>query len=790
MPRYYSDCLGHLIRFVASVPNTEYTWDNSKCILWDDSLAINWERESEQFFLRAKLSGKITITGELAKAIMAMDKDDYAELTIQEMITETPGYQLSEDYTFAKTLKFRFSKADCSVKSAIDQIQPGTGGESYVTNYILEVTPEVVDNYTDILANLDTEFDLIKLLTPKTKFTYYRRPCLQIFTDQVDYLGNFLGGNYWETSMDSEDAKKSDRKFAKVFSLRAFRVTSDLPPSAGYGDMPGDYYMDMTNGGVPYGTITDYYIFKNGDKSTGKALHLTTCGTPSTGLFIGIKYAEQYILGDDDSWVDAYTIVTCSIAGYEYEIYGVPTDNWGTRTVEFNTASANVGLTMTDRIYYGRWYLPINYFDNRDVYTKPSDDPTASQDIVGYKYVCPATTTDVKIGFGVQNDTPGRWGKNDDDMYFHPPGGADTNNYIPLLVSSWDYQSIWLLRDSFNNDAEASGREPITIRDAYKINDVLGYLFNAANDPENAGLITNPYKIVWAQPYSQVAPETMLTPKSNIVRGIYDIAAQKAPITLGSVLDMLKGLYNLYWYVSADHTITIGTKQTLASNKYLDLAGIEPRTRRPWFFNQENAIEFENPELPYKQIIKWMDNSTEIFSEPTVINLGAMVDESEEDSIEMSNFTADIDYMVISGKECSNDGFALLLGQNFGKPGVVIYLGTSYTVSNAPLTLPGLLGYYEEDGLRQERPTLYYKYLYEDSDTKYRAWQLAYTVKQEVSMPIPLIDTEDNVSQSLLDLNNYEYKQLGTEYGSGRITKISVNLRSRMATITLEQQPK
>lgn len=793
---------GHSLEFTITIPNTSRIWDNEKCILYDDKLSLDWEREPNQFFFRPKLNGRITIIGELARAVYEMDKDSYATLTMREKLVQINNYPEAPS-TFNKAITFRFGKSACNIKTVIAKYVPGSEGENITSNYVIEISPEPEDIYTDILNNIDKEYDLIKLMVPRSTVGYQRRPCLQLYIQNTDYLGHFLGGNYWETEVSNPAGMLAANKhFARVFGFRSIRIKSNLPPSAGV-DIEGDYYADFTNPSVdfpdrlsPTPNRYDYRLYRNNDPSTKSALHIYLWGGQANQT-LEIKHSWNINTVANPIWVDDFTIVEGKPApdGYDYAMYGDPYLLLSGNTTTFITADPDVTAIQTDKEYYGRWYLPTSSFGDRQTYEKPADDPTINGDIIGYKYISPAVSGDVSVVIGVQNLTPGEWGMNDDGQYFHPP--VDSNNYAPLLMSSWDYVSFWIIRSSFSSNTEVQGREVITIDDAYLLKDVLKYLFEAART--NGNSVIPLYDIEFAS-MGQNWSGMFVTPKSNIVRGLYTLAAQKAPTTLGEYLDLVRNMFNLYWYIDiATATIVFKTRQDLMSDSgRIDLSDPEgsqnPRGKRSWGYGSQ-TLQFDRSELPERQQFKWMDKSTDVFNYPILINQGALVKPDESDEVSFGNFTADVDYMVISGNECSLDGFAIFVASFTQHEGKIIrcvlisgvdYLGATYSVSNGDLSIPELTGSLLS-GLNQERPTSTYKWLYDTDGTIHQA-SIAYSATQQLKIPVPLIDYADRVT-AITDLSSWAYKQILTNFHFGRIRKMSVNVISRIATLTIEQRP-
>ena len=46
--------------------------------------------------------------------------------------------------------------------------------------------------------------------------------------------------------------------------------------------------------------------------------------------------------------------------------------------------------------------------------------------------------------------------------------------------------------------------------------------------------------------------KVLITPKSNLVKGDYDTPAKKAPVKLKELLDMLRDIFQCYWFIDYD----------------------------------------------------------------------------------------------------------------------------------------------------------------------------------------------------------------------------------------------
>lgn len=63
---------------------------------------------------------------------------------------------------------------------------------------LVTVQPETIDQYNDVLAGLEKEYNLIEL-APQIEFlTIRKRPLIQIYVPGDSIVSCFLGGTNWE----------------------------------------------------------------------------------------------------------------------------------------------------------------------------------------------------------------------------------------------------------------------------------------------------------------------------------------------------------------------------------------------------------------------------------------------------------------------------------------------------------------------------------------------------------------------------------------------------------------
>lgn len=777
---------GYSLRFRCVIPslNTYTTAWGDKDIQYGDDLKVVWEKGENEFYYRMSLDGKLKLVGTLAKKIVEdMDPDEYVNVELAEDFVPSVGDPL-RPYSFSQRTYFRFSRTDCDISVRV-KIDPVTS--SPVRYYVISVTPKIQDRYTNVLDHIDKEFDLIKLKVPTTKISYYRRPCLQMYIPESQKIANFLGGNYWETPVNFTVGNQYDLNNKYVFrpTYALFEVNIEWVNTGSqfpYPGAEGTYRAAIKllptisvqpNNNFAYPLETEQFMYLPGENSSNFTFR------------VGIK----------STWDSSHSYEWWNMKLYNSGGTVLYTSN--AQQVTSASSSGNCGLTQSLEMYnvgsgylrfhtflqplYIRWYLPSDNFISHAsrVFKKlPTEDIAPGN----YKWAG-NLDVDSTIVCGTNGPDPTEYGKNSSGEYFERPGIA----YVPLLQSSWGDWGWWLDRTDFNSSVESSSRELIYINDGYRLTDVLSYLFSACHynseDP-------NDFTTLWSITSTLgTLGRIYLTPKSNITRGQYDLPAQKAPITLRKMLDFLRDVYGYYWYISAANTAKIESRSYFLNNSIeidlTDPSGIKnPRNGRSWGWSEEN-LKVNAEEIPERISYSWMDPCTEPFNGCTEINLGHQVKADEAEEINVGDFNPDIDYMVISPGECSNDGFAIFHAASAitrTMIGTVSMLGITYTVQNPYQAF----GYRQHYNLMEYRPTPTYRWMYDDPDNILNALSLKPTAEETLKFPFYLFNKTSSISQGMTIPQINWYGKVATLFGDGHIKRVTIPFVSRLATIEIE----
>ena len=172
--------------------------------------------------------------------------------------------------------------------------------------------------------------------------------------------------------------------------------------------------------------------------------------------------------------------------------------------------------------------------------------------------------------------------------------------------------------------------------------------------------------------------------------------------------------------------------------------------------------------MPERYQFGWMDETTQIFGGYPIEIQSKFVTPGNIEEINVAHFTTDVDYMLLNPGACSKDGFALLAAKSIGGemalPFVKQQIGdVEYTNQNGLLAFANLQPKY----YRYDLPA----YQIKMNNSPDVAFGISREKKQTLRFPVK--DDPDPM------------KLIKTNLGNGQIEKISVNLSSRNANVTL-----
>lgn len=572
------------------------------------------QKEGPQAFYRERVNTEFTFFRSDYDFIA--DKDFESKFTFRI-------YKMSESGSYNLYWTGLFSKADCEFNE---------------DDKICTVKIEPKDDYTDILAGLDKEFDLLKLQPFLTPFRIDKRPLIQVYSPGQERISCFIGGSSWEQDVETpvSDTSKLTTKYMFALASTLYKINFyGYSPYDCLGDYVGKNKYNLTGANSAYKlTILTYNEKDAWGNPTGRIV------TDYSIIRVSDNLVFYEAIGVDDS-VDLFTLNSTFddtiIDGYKFAPITVYSRYLC--DVDYVGSTATTALPIDDFVGYNINYRrALRYaFDLVDITARRSTDPTE---------------------FGVM----------DNNYYFKAPYIIGYAKYYPILRDLWAYSSIWFRFDTFDWILERKARKPY-VNTGILVSDAIQALLRVvAPHIEHRGTITFSRFLNATNPISGTDYRTIIVPKSNITAGENSQPAQKAVVTLGAILNMLRDVYRCYWYIEnrklkVEHEFFFRNGMSYEPDS--EVIGVDLTTevsypsKKTWG-TQKGSFKYQKEAMPERYEFGWMDDvSTAFKGYPIEIKSGYSADGRVE-SINVSSFTSDVDYMQLNPTSVSLDGFAVL----------------------------------------------------------------------------------------------------------------------------------
>lgn len=578
---------------------------------YKDDLSKDFEKESGQQFFRAKLSGKLTFQRDDYSFIVNAPFD--TQFTLEIFISYDAGQTWTSYWTGT------FWKTDCEFDA-----DSGT----------VIVTPSVSDQYTAVLAGMDKEYNLIELAPEIVPIKADKRPMIQVYVPGQSVIGCFLSGMWWEQECEPEnDTSKLENQF--YFALNKTQRVVDVLEK-GSLDIP-----DVFTGAAA--VQTDAYEFTNG---AYKFKYVVGSGSYSWQI---VRVSDETIL-----WFTNQS----TVPAIPYEL-----------TLGPNTAAGvtgNVKIYIHDFSVYARYVTDVLEINSVPTHEIPADDIVPNNRnyhrVIGYDF--PDT-----ISFSDRlTETPNQWGIYQPGLYYQPPYSIYGAEFFPVARNAWGRVSIWFSFFIFDWLVEESARQPFTLRDAYPLSSVISVLLEKIAPGVTHDATTDYSEFLYGTNLIGVNQTLLITPKSNVIAAGYDQPAQKAPITLNDVTNMLRDCFRCYWFIDQNNRFRIEHIkyfQNGGSYSETPVVGTDltvqqvSRSGKSWAFGRDQ-YKFDKPEMAARYQFGWMDDVTQLFEGFPIDILAKYVNPEYIEQIQVNKFTSDIDYVLLNPNEISKDGFVLL----------------------------------------------------------------------------------------------------------------------------------
>lgn len=597
--------------------------------IYKEDLAKEYNKEQNEQFYRATLEGKLTF-----------QRDDYAWILAQAFDFEyiiTLYISYDAGYSWDEYWVGNFWKTDCDFDE---------------DSQTVIVQPTVKDQYNDVLAGMEKEFNLIDLAPEVAMIKADKRPMIQVYIPGDSTVGCLLAGMSWEQECDvvtDENALVNTYNFALSASLLVVEVTGEASSPEIPAIFTKRYAASKFNPAVAGTTeiVNGSYKF---------VYYFYAGGGGATQRWQIIRVSDSTVL-----WEKVWSGGTLPDTSIPQTVTLTPVSDSG--------ASGNIELYVHNIPVYCRYVLDVDTIMGQNTSPIPDDDIVENnrnyRRAIGYEFPdCIFFSTN-------RSSTPTKWGLYQPGEYYQKPAGEYYyGEFFPVSRREWGEVSVWFAFFAFDQQIEEAGRKAYNIKNNYPLWSVISVLLGQIA-PDITHEATTDYSIFLyssIDPIAWSAQKLFLTPKSNILTADYDQPAQKAPITLRKVLDMLRDCFRLYWFIDDQNRFRIehitwfmrGGSYSQPANIAHDLTQeIVSRNGKPWAFAR-SQYKFDKPAMAERYEFGWMDEVTYLFEGFPIDITSKYVTPGNIQQTKIDQFTSDIDYMLLNPGACSKDGFALL----------------------------------------------------------------------------------------------------------------------------------
>lgn len=607
--------------------NGVYTQNDVHPVFGDD-IKINISREENQIFKREKIEGTFKFVGN--------EFDLIYECSIFTKFT----LEIYREDVFVGSAGF--IRTDC---------------EFNLDDKICSVKLTTKDIYEKILNGYENKYNLVKLAPQRESVTMTKRAVLQFYVRGEKVVTNVVGGVHYEQSCK------------EVYDAGKLRETYHF---GGYLLLSYIYIKKVLDVTAPTAIFGRYFI--DAAVASGRGVIYVNKENPRYRIQLTYLVSEWLLL-----LIDSSTDKTLASAG-------VPNVQSGSQAITFEKTGSSggdyaSGIYNSDGDLYCRLLLP-KQFDNS--YQRSMDDDITDYDR-NYPYVGSVSLDKFapKMKMVVdKSNAPTEWGIDSNGNYFvYPTLTADQqkngSSPVPIGQSHWERMSSWLLSDDDVNNLVDDFDDTFVLKDSYPIWSAIAVLlkeidntitFEGTQDYSMFLYLSGTNLHIYSYDFPSYRNALHITPISNIKKTFYEQAAQRGEISLKQILDMLRNVYNCYWFIDSDnrlrieHIVYFKNGNSYTSEEPTPSIDVTIKKNLPtgesWGFAQ-NAVEYETSKCPARYEFKWGDKCTYPFVGEPIDVKDIYLDASRKESVGIENFLADIDYIVSNPSEVSDDLFAL-----------------------------------------------------------------------------------------------------------------------------------
>ena len=652
-----------------------------------NSFALKYVSADGEVFKRKQLQGALRFMGADYELIMSQTTDKSIQLRIT--------FDDSDTSDIIATFTIRASSVN-------------------IDNQAIEVTPIIVDGYEQIMTVLDREVNWLNYQPQIKQITIPVFPLIQIYEIGSDKITCFGRSGYWTQIVENIITNAPDLKnkyhfgepkdllylstnaamTSYVFDINTWKSSDNRYAINNTSDINPDY--DPQD---PWDTL--YY----------ERIEIWEEGSP---LFVMDHYAHPSQLTHEYIFTQAIF----------YKVGGTETATFSRRRFVCRLVSSNGKGPQWSRVL---------------------TDDIMPQSIYQYAVQLPADP--VFAGTDYEDEENRYWGHQPHYAFFpktpanHPSPGNEILvpfgiNCFPVDPESWRSFSVWFEVSSQHKEWVTAERytEMFVLKDAYTFQGVINAFLLATG-------VSLSFDIDTDSEFLKNFP-FVITPKGNIVVWRYTHPTTVNNMTLGQLLETLKKLMQVYWYVEDGHIKFEHISYFRKGGTYdgvpevdLDLTQTyDMRNYVPLSYGL-NSITYENMSVPFGVQYRFADECSFLFNGFGIQYYHSYypgIDLTIE-KVEIETVSTDIQHALVNPDRYSKEGLFFLQDSSGVVPFETFELeddegeNPSYTLLNGKLSMLYLLDRYHRDDLLKW--VCYINTMYRELD------MIKYTIRQSIDFP-------------------------------------------------------
>ena len=360
-----------------------------------------------------------------------------------------------------------------------------------------------------------------------------------------------------------------------------------------------------------------------------------------------------------------------------------------------------------------------------------------------------------------------------------PAQPADTA-LMPVCPNTWTGVSAWFWLDDTLKEQLTDASETVTVRDAYKLADVLKVVLRDTGAGVTYAENTAHSHFFHANGTNAIRGANkvpILIPITNATIGTYDQPARKTPIRLSEIFNLLDYFYNVHPYINEaglglehwqffDNGRSYTAEQVGANVRAL----INPQVNMPWD-DTWDGYEYEKQDLPERIEYGWAAACSRPFEGNPINILSRFVSKGNIKSAKTTRFVADLDFVLGNPENQPKDVFLIVECEKNGAYYDVLFntfemQGETYRLQNGHMAF----AYAQNQYLRYGMPA-------ENIEVNGEATTALSVERSKVeTVLVPPIANLDKA------------KMVRTKLGNGRISEMKQDLPGGFMTITLKHK--